>query len=195
MSERRATLDRTTSETKVSVTVDLDGTGRADVETGIGMLDHLLTSFAHHSLIDLAVKTAGDLHVDDHHTTEDTLLVLGSAIDDALGDRAGIVRFGQASVPMDEALSTCAVDYGGRPYLVFNGSFHSDRIGDLSTQMIEHALEAFARTSRSTLHVTVTGRNDHHKAEAAFKSLARATRAALANDPRRIGVASTKGSL
>ena len=192
---RTARIERSTNETKVVVEVNLDGTGTASVSTGIGMFDHLLTALAHHSMIDLAVATQGDLHVDDHHTVEDTMLVLGSALDEALGDRVAITRYGEATVPMDEAIASTVLDLGGRAYAVMDIPFRSDRIGQLSTQMIEHALEAFTRTSRSTVHLTASGRNDHHIAEAAFKSLARALRTAVALDDRRTGVASTKGTM
>ena len=192
---RTSRIERTTRETNVVVEIDLDGSGRADIETGVGMFDHLLTAFAHHSLIDVTVSTTGDLHIDDHHTVEDTMLVLGSAVDEALGDRSGITRYGDAKVPMDEALASAAIDYGGRPYAVIDVPFRSDRIGTLSTQMIEHALEAYARTSRATINITTSGRNDHHVAEATFKALARATRAAVEIDMRRQGIPSTKGSL
>ena len=192
---RRVTVARRTRETDVTVTLDLDGTGVAAVATGIGFYDHLLTSLAHHGLLDLEIAASGDLEIDEHHTVEDVALVLGAALAEALGDRAGIVRFGEASVPMDEALATAVVDVGGRPYAVLDLAFRGERIGALSTQLIEHALEAFARTSGTTLHLRASGRNDHHVAEAAFKSLARALRAAVAPDPRRTGVASTKGSL
>jgi imidazoleglycerol-phosphate dehydratase len=178
----------------VSVAVDLDGTGEASIDTGIGMLDHLIDSFAHHSLIDVAITTVGDLEVDDHHTVEDTLLALGGAIADALGDRAGIRRFADASVPMDEALARCAVDFGGRPWATIDASFRADRIGALSTQMIPHGLDAFARTCGASIHITATGRNDHHVAESMFKALAVATRAAVSIDPRRDGIPSTKGT-
>jgi imidazoleglycerol-phosphate dehydratase len=192
---RRVTVSRRTRETDVAITLDLDGTGSADVATGVGFYDHLLTSFAHHGLFDLAIRASGDLEVDEHHTVEDVALVLGSAIAEALGDRAGIVRFGDAAVPMDEALATAVVDVGGRPYAVLDVAFRGDRMGALSTQLVDHALEAFARASGTTLHLRASGRNDHHVAEAAFKALARALRAAVAPDPRRTGVASTKGSL
>ena len=193
---RRVTVARHTRETDIAVTLDLDGTGAADVRSGVGFLDHLLGSFAHHGLFDLAVRATGDLHVDEHHTVEDVALVLGNALAEALGDRAGIARFGEASVPMDEALATAVVDVGGRPYAVVDLPFRGERVGTLPTQLIEHALEAFARTSGTTLHLRGTGRNDHHLAEAAFKALARALRAAVAEDPRRPGaVPSTKGSL
>jgi imidazoleglycerol-phosphate dehydratase len=191
---RRVSVHRATRETDVSVTVDLDGSGAADVQTGVGFYDHLLASLAHHGLIDLTIRATGDLEVDDHHTVEDVALVLGAAVAEALGDRAGIVRFGDASVPMDEAVATAIVDVGGRPYAVVDLPFRADRAGSLSLQLVEHALEAFARTAGATLHVRGTGRNDHHLAEAAFKSLGRALRAATEPDPRRRGVASTKGS-
>jgi imidazoleglycerol-phosphate dehydratase len=192
---RTARIERSTNETKVIVEVNLDGSGQFRISTGIGMFDHLLEAFTHHSVIDVTVSTEGDLDVDDHHTVEDTMLVLGSAIDEALGDRDGITRYGNAMIPMDEALATVAIDYGGRPYAVVDVSFRSDRIGELSTQMIEHAIEAFSRTARATLHVTASGRNDHHVAEATFKALARATRTAIELDGSRRGVPSTKGAL
>ena len=191
---RTVEIRRRTRETDITVRLDLDGSGTAEVTTGIGMLDHLLTSLAHHGLFDLRLAASGDLHVDEHHTTEDAALVLGAAFDRALGDRAGIRRFGDAVVPMDESLASAAIDVGGRPYAVIDLPFRGERIGTLPTQMIEHALEAFARASGSTLHLRGTGRNDHHLAEAAFKALARALRAACEPDPRRIGVASTKGA-
>lgn len=192
---RTATITRTTRETDVTVTVDLDGTGSAAVSTGVGFYDHLLSSLAHHSLIDITVTARGDLEVDDHHTVEDVALVLGEAIRSALGDGAGITRFGEATVPMDEAIARVAVDAGGRPYAVVDLPLRSDRIGMLSTQNLPHALEAFARTAGITLHLDARGANDHHIAEAAFKALARALRAAVAPDPRRIGIPSTKGTM
>ena len=191
---RLARIERTTRETRVEVSLELDGTGEAVVATGVGFFDHLLTSLAYHGVFDLQVTTEGDLEIDDHHTVEDTALVLGQAFAQALGDRAGIVRYGDASVPMDEALATGVVDVGGRPYAVLDLVFSADRIGALSTQMIPHALEAFARNAGFTLHLTARGQNDHHIAEAAFKALARALRAAVADDPQREGVPSTKGT-
>jgi len=191
---RTATRERITAETRVSVTVDLDGAGAADISTGIGFFDHLLTSFAHHSLIDLTVATRGDLEVDDHHTVEDTALVLGAALAEALGERAGIVRFGDAVVPMDEALGRAAVDIGGRPHALVDLELRAERIGTLSTQMIPHAVETLARTAGFTIHLEGRGHNDHHVAEAAFKALARAIRSAVATDPRRDGIPSTKGT-
>lgn len=191
---RRASLQRVTRETSVELTLDLDGAGTAEVETGVGFFDHLLGSLAHHGLLDLTVRASGDLHVDDHHTVEDVALVLGAAFGEALGDRTGIQRFGDATVPMDEAVATAVVDAGGRPYAVIDLPFAGERAGTLSLQNVEHALEAFARAGGITLHLRGTGRNDHHLAEAAFKALGRALRAATAPDPRRAGVASTKGS-
>ncbi|MGP1674019.1 MAG: imidazoleglycerol-phosphate dehydratase HisB [Candidatus Limnocylindrales bacterium] len=192
---RRATVARKTRETDVTVTVDLDGTGQARIATGVGFYDHLLTSFAHHGLFDVSIEATGDLHIDAHHTVEDVALVLGATIAEALGDRAGIRRFGDAAVPMDESIATAVLDVGGRPYAVIDLPFRGDSVGELPLQLIEHALESFARTSGTTLHLRGTGRNDHHLAEAAFKALARAMRVACEPDPRRVGVASTKGSL
>ncbi len=192
---RRVVVARRTRETNITVGLDLDGSGRADVATGVGFYDHLLACFAHHGIFDLDVTAAGDLDVDEHHTVEDVALVLGAAFAEALGDRAGIARFGDAAVPMDEALATAVVDVGGRPYAVLDVPFRGERVGALPTQLVEHALESFARTSGATLHLRASGRNDHHVAEAAFKALARALRTAVAPDPRRTGVASTKGSL
>lgn len=192
---RRSAVRRVTRETDVTVRVVLDGTGQASISTGVGFYDHLLTSLAHHSLLDVEVRATGDFDIDEHHTVEDVALVLGAALAAALGDRTGIRRYGDASVPMDEAIASAAIDVGGRPYALLDLPFRSERIGALSTQLIEHALEAFARTSGSTLHLRGTGRNDHHLAEAAFKALARALRAACEPDPRRAGAASTKGTL
>jgi imidazoleglycerol-phosphate dehydratase len=192
---RTAQRTRSTRETQIRVAVDLDGTGAARIATGVGFYDHLLTSLAHHSLIDVEIEATGDLEVDEHHTVEDVAITLGETISEALGDRAGIVRFGDASVPMDEALATCALDLSGRAYAVLELAFRSERIGALSTQLVEHALESLARAAGATLHLRASGRNDHHVAEAAFKALARSLRAAVAPDPRRSGVASTKGTL
>jgi len=192
---RRVTVARRTRETEVDVTLDLDGEGRAAIRTGVGFYDHLLTSLAHHGLFDLDARATGDLEVDEHHTVEDVALVLGSALGEALGDRSGIRRFGEASVPMDESLATAVVDVGSRPYAVIDLPFRGERVGALPLQLVEHALEAFARTAGVTLHLRGSGRNDHHLAEAAFKALALALRAACEPDPRRTGVPSTKGSL
>ncbi|HSG87429.1 MAG TPA: imidazoleglycerol-phosphate dehydratase HisB [Candidatus Limnocylindrales bacterium] len=192
---RAVRAHRTTRETDVDVVLRLDGAGEADVQTGVGAYDHLLGSMAHHGLLDLRVRATGDLHVDEHHTVEDVALVLGSALAAALGDRAGIVRFGDASVPMDESLATAVVDVGGRPYAVIDLPFRGERMGGLPLQLVPHALEALSRTGGLTLHLRGSGANDHHLAEAAFKALGRALRAAVAVDPRRAGTASTKGSL
>jgi imidazoleglycerol-phosphate dehydratase len=194
-SGRRVSVERTTRETTVALTLDLDGSGRSAIATGIGFYDHLLGSLCHHGLFDLEIEATGDLDVDEHHTVEDVALVLGSAFAEALGDRAGIVRFGDARIPMDEALASAVIDVGGRPYAVIDLPFRGERAGQLPLQLVEHALEAFAQTAGATLHVSGSGRNDHHLAEAAFKALGRALRAACAPDPRRVGVASTKGSL
>ncbi len=192
---RRVTVSRRTRETEVKITLDLDGAGTTDVTTGVGFYDHLLSSLGHHGLIDLVVRARGDLAVDEHHTVEDVALVVGAAFAEAIGDRTGIVRFGEASIPMDEALAKAIVDVGGRPYAVIELPFQGERVGELPLQLVEHALESFARTAGVTLHLRGGGRNDHHLAEAAFKALGRALRAAVEPDPRRRGVASTKGSL
>jgi imidazoleglycerol-phosphate dehydratase len=192
---RRVSLERATRETTVALTLDLDGTGQATIATGVRFYDHLLGSLAHHGLFDLEIRATGDLDVDQHHTVEDVALVLGSAFAEALGERAGIVRFGDERVPMDESLASAVVDLGGRPYAVVDLGFRGERVGELPLQLVEHALEAFARTAGATIHVAGSGRNDHHLAEAAFKALGRALRAACAADPRRTGVASTKGAL
>ncbi len=192
---RRVSVARRTRETDIRVVVDLDGTGQTTIETGIGFYDHLLGSLAHHGLFDLEVQATGDLHIDEHHTVEDVALVIGAAFAEALGDRAGIRRFGDSSVPMDESIATAVIDVGGRPYAVIDLPFRAERAGTLPLQLVDHALESFARTLGATLHLKGTGRNDHHLAEAAFKALGRALRVACEPDPRRNGVASTKGSL
>jgi imidazoleglycerol-phosphate dehydratase len=192
---RRVTIERETRETRVRISLDLDGSGATAVATGVGFFDHLLGSLAHHGLFDLAVDAKGDLEIDEHHTVEDVTLVLGAAFNEALGDRSGIRRFGEARAPMDESLASAVVDVGGRPYAVIDLPFRGERVGELPLQLVEHALEAFARTAGTTLHLNATGRNDHHLAEAAFKALGRALRIACEPDPRRTGVASTKGAL
>ncbi len=192
---RTAEVQRATRETDITVRLTLDGQGVASIATGIGFYDHLLTSLAHHGLFDLEITARGDLHVDEHHTVEDVALVLGAAFAEALGDRAGIRRFGESSVPMDESVATAILDIGGRPYAVIELPFRGERVGELPLQLVDHALEAFARTAGATLHLRGAGRNDHHLAEAAFKALGRALRVACEPDPRRDGVASTKGTL
>ena len=194
---RLATLTRTTSETDISVTLDLDGTGRADIQTGIGFLDHMLTALTRHGLFDLTLRAEGDLHIDFHHTTEDVGIVIGTAIHKALGDKRGIRRFGQALIPMDEALAEAAVDISGRPFLAWAVSFERPKIGDMDTELFEEFFRAFAMNALVTLHVTRrAGRNAHHVAEACFKSAARALRMATELDPR-VGdaIPSTKGAL
>ncbi len=192
---RSATVSRSTRETEITVKLRLDGAGEARISTGVGFYDHLLGSLVHHAMFDVEVEAAGDLVVDEHHTVEDVALVLGAAIAAALDDRAGIVRFGDAAVPMDEALATAAIDVGGRPYAVVDLPFRGKRAGKMPLELVEHVFESLARAGGITLHVRGKGRNDHHLAEAAFKALGRALRAACAVDPRRDGVASTKGSL
>jgi imidazoleglycerol-phosphate dehydratase len=192
---RHVRVTRRTRETDITIELALDGTGRTDITTGIGFYDHLLGSLAHHGLFDLDVRATGDLEVDEHHTVEDVALVLGAAFAEALGDRAGIRRFGDSSAPMDESLATAVIDIGGRPYAVIDLAFRGERAGALPLQLMDHALESFARTAGATLHVRGAGRNDHHLGEAAFKALGRALRIACEPDPRRSGVASTKGSL
>lgn len=193
--DRVAEVARRTRETDVTVRLVLDGAGLTAVETGIGFYDHLLGSLAHHGLFDLEVRASGDLHVDEHHTVEDVALVLGAALEAALDDRSGLRRFGDAQVPMDESLAAAVVDVGGRPYAVIDLPFRGERAGGLPLQLVEHAIESFARTSGTTVHLRGSGRNDHHLAEAAFKALGRALRVACEPDPRRAGAASTKGTL
>ena len=192
---RTAKITRKTSETQIEIELDLDGSGKHEISTGIGFLDHMLTAISVHGLFDLKVKTVGDLHIDSHHTIEDTAIVLGKAFDEALGDRKGIQRVGHAYVPMDEALGFVALDISGRPYTVFEATWATPTIGQFPTDLVEHFFESFAVHSRITLHANVNGRNDHHKAEALFKALTRALRTAVDIDPRRVDVASTKGTL
>jgi imidazoleglycerol-phosphate dehydratase len=192
---RRVRVARKTRETDISITLDIDGSGRTEIATGIGFYDHLLGSLAHHGLFDLDIRATGDLHVDEHHTVEDVALVLGAAFAQALGDRSGIRRYGDSSVPMDESVATAVIDVGGRPYAVIDLPFRGERAGTLPLQLVDHALESFARTAGATLHLRGSGRNDHHLGEAAFKALGRALRIACEPDPRRAGVASTKGTL
>jgi imidazoleglycerol-phosphate dehydratase len=192
---RWATVARSTKETQITVTLKLDGTGETKIETGVGFYDHLLNSMAHHALFDLEIDASGDIIIDEHHTVEDVALVLGAALAQALGDRSGIARFGDCSVPMDESVATAVVDVGGRPYAVIDLPFKGKRAGKMPLELIEHALESFARAGGVTLNLKGRGRNDHHLAEAAFKALGRALCAAVTVDPRRQGPASTKGTL
>ena len=194
---RTASLTRTTSETDIRLALDLDGSGRAEIATGIGFLDHMLTSFSRHGLIDLTVQAKGDLHVDFHHTTEDVGIVLGRAIADAVGEKRGIRRFGHALVPMDEALVEAAVDFSGRPFLAWSVEFRRPKIGEMDTELFEEFFRALAFAAQINLHVTMkAGSNAHHVAEACFKATARAVRMAVEADPR-VGdaIPSTKGAL
>ncbi len=193
---RNSEIHRVTQETDVLVRLELDGSGKADISTGVGFYDHMLHHVAHHGLFNLTVKATGDLHIDEHHTVEDVAIALGQALDRALGDRAGITRMSDAWVTMDEALAQVSVDLSGRPYAVFHGEWATPRIGTLGTSLIPHAFESLATHARMNLHARVLyGRDDHHKAEALFKALGRALDAATQIDPRRGGVPSTKGVL
>src|SRR6204780_4820595 len=195
--DRIASITRTTTETDISVTLNLDGTGKHDIATGIGFLDHMLTALARHGLFDLKVRAKGDLHIDFHHTTEDVGIVLGQAVAQALGDKRGITRFGQALVPMDEALAEVAIDISGRPFLAWDVTFAQPKIGEMDTELFEEFFRALAFNALLTLHVTRrAGHNAHHVAEACFKATARALRMAVTLDPH-IGdaVPSTKGAL
>ena len=194
---RSATINRSTSETSIDVTVGLDGTGQYDVSTGIGFFDHMLEQLSRHSLIDLHVRTNGDLHIDQHHTVEDTGIAIGEALAKALGDKRGIRRYGDALSPMDETLTRVALDISGRPFLVWNTEFSQKRLGEMDTELIEHWFHSFSQAAGITLHVeTLHGRNNHHIVESAFKGLARALRTAVEIDPRKAdAIPSTKGVL
>ena len=194
---RSATVTRSTRETRIEVALDLDGGGACDVSTGIGFLDHMLEQLARHGLLDLRVRALGDLHIDFHHTTEDTGIAVGTAVAQALGDRRGIVRYGAAAIPMDETLTRVAIDISGRPYLVWRVAFSRDKLGEMDTELFKEWFQAFAQASGATLHVeTLYGENNHHIVESCFKGLARALRTAAAIDPRAADdVPSTKGTL
>ena len=194
---RQTSVVRSTAETQIEVSVDLDGTGAFQVATGIGFLDHMLEQLSRHSLIDLTVRVEGDLHVDGHHSTEDSALAIGAAVAQALGDKRGIRRYGDALSPMDECLTRVALDLSSRPWLVWNVPFTVTRLGDLDTELVEHWFHSFAQAAGATLHVeTLHGHNNHHIVEGAFKGLARALRAAVEIDPRKgDAVPSTKGVL
>jgi imidazoleglycerol-phosphate dehydratase len=194
---RKATVARKTKETDIAVEIDLDGTGRSTVATGIGFLDHMLDLLARHSRIDIAVKAKGDLHIDHHHTTEDVGIALGQAVKQALGDMKGITRYADVHVPMDEALTRVALDISGRPFLVFKVAFIRAKVGEFDTALVQEWFQAFATNSGITLHVeTLYGTNDHHISESCYKALARALKGAVAIDPRaKDEVPSTKGSL
>ena len=194
---RTGSIQRNTAETAILIEVNLDGTGRYDVSTGIGFLDHMVEQFAKHSLIDVTMKVTGDLHVDQHHTTEDSALALGQAILQALGDKAGIGRYGSAYSPMDETLARVSLDISGRPYLVWKAGFTQERLGEWDTELIEHWFHSIAHTAGITLHVELLyGTNNHHICEGIYKGFARAMRVAVERDPRKgEAIPSTKGQL
>lgn len=194
---REATISRKTKETDIEIRVNLDGTGTYDVSTGIGFLDHMLEQLSRHSLMDLYVRAKGDLHIDFHHTTEDTGIAIGQAVEKALGDKVGITRYGSSYIPMDETLSRVALDISARPYLIWRVQFTKPKLGDMDTELFKEWFQAFAQAAGITLHVeTLYGENNHHMVESCFKGLARALRVAMAVDPRAANaVPSTKGVL
>jgi imidazoleglycerol-phosphate dehydratase len=195
--KRQATIDRSTKETKIKATVDLDGTGAYDIATGVGFLDHMLEQLSRHALIDITLKAKGDLHIDFHHTTEDAGIVLGQAVAKALGDKQGIARYASLYLPMDETLTRVAVDVSGRPYLIWKVAFSQPKVGEMDTELFREFFQAFAQNAGITLHIEcLYGDNNHHIAETCFKGLARALREAVAIDPRQAGrVPTTKGTL
>ncbi|TWT66796.1 Imidazoleglycerol-phosphate dehydratase [Posidoniimonas polymericola] len=196
MPARTAKIDRQTSETQINLELDLDGAGNAELETGVGFLDHMLTLLAKHSATDLTVRAAGDLHIDAHHTVEDIGICLGQAVRQAAGDKAGIRRYGHFTLPMDETLATVAIDLSGRQYLHFEAPLPAAKIGDFDSELVEEFWRAFSGNALCNLHIVLHhGRNSHHIAEAIFKATGRALRMALEHDPRMTGVPSTKGSL
>lgn len=194
---RQATIERNTTETRIKVVINIDGTGAYRVDSGIGFLDHMLEQLSRHSLMDLELKAEGDLHIDAHHTTEDSAITIGQAVAKALGSRAGINRYGDALIPMDETLTRVALDLSNRPYLVWKVGFNRDRLGDMDTELFREWFQAFAQAAGVTLHIeTLYGENNHHIVESCFKGLARALRQAMTIDPRRAdAVPSTKGTL
>jgi imidazoleglycerol-phosphate dehydratase len=195
--KRTATIERSTKETEIRATVDLDGTGVYRIKTGVGFLDHMLEQLARHSLIDIKLEAKGDLHIDFHHTTEDSGIVLGQAVQKALGDKLGIARYASVHLPMDETLTRVAIDVSGRPYLIWKVEFSRPKVGDMDTELFKEWFQAFAQNAGITLHIEcLYGENNHHIAETCFKGLARALRQAIAPDPRQAGrVPSTKGTL
>jgi len=197
MASRSAKVSRKTKETEISVSLDIDGTGKAEMATGVGFFDHMLDQLSRHSLIDMTVKAKGDLHIDDHHTIEDTGIAIGQALSKALGERRGIMRYASIDLAMDETLTRAAIDVSGRPYLVWNVAFSSPKIGTFDTELVREFFHALAQNAGVTLHVTNHyGANNHHIAETCFKAVARVLRAALERDPRQPdAVPSTKGSL
>ena len=196
MSNRIASIQRNTKETQIELSLDLDGEGKGDIRTGVGFFDHMLDLLARHSLIDLTVKATGDLQIDAHHTVEDVGIVLGQAIEKALGDKKGIYRYGWAIIPMDESQAQVAVDLSGRPAFVFNVKFQHELIGNFPVELIEEFFKSLANSAKMNLHINVPyGTNNHHVAEAIFKALAKSLRQAVSPDPRNKGIPSTKGSL
>jgi imidazoleglycerol-phosphate dehydratase len=195
--KRTASIDRRTKETEIQATIDLDGTGSYDIKTGVGFLDHMLEQLARHGLMDITLRAKGDLHIDYHHTVEDSGIVLGQAFAKALGDKMGITRYASLHLPMDETLTRVAVDVSGRPYLIWKVAFTRDKLGDMDTELFREWFQAFAQNAGITLHVeNLYGENNHHIAETCFKGLARALRDAVTLDPRQAGrVPSTKGTL
>ncbi|MDB4043906.1 imidazoleglycerol-phosphate dehydratase HisB [Emcibacteraceae bacterium] len=194
---RKATVERTTKETSVSASVNLDGSGIYDIDTGIGFLDHMMEQLSRHSLIDLTIRAKGDTHIDFHHTTEDVGIVVGQAIADALGDLRGITRYGSAIIPMDETCTRCSVDISGRPFIIFKVSFSRDKLGEMDTELFLEWFRAFAQGAGMTLHVeNMYGENNHHIIESSYKALARAMRQAIEIDPRKSNtIPSTKGMI
>jgi len=195
--KRQATISRSTKETEITVTVDLDGTGATDIETGIGFLDHMLDQLGRHSMMDITVRAKGDLHIDFHHTTEDVGIALGQAFAKALGDKKGITRYADVHLPMDETLTRVALDVSGRPFLIWKADFSRHKVGEMDTELFREWFQAFAQNAGITLHVeNLYGENNHHIAETCYKGLARALRTAISLDPRQAGrIPSTKGSL
>jgi imidazoleglycerol-phosphate dehydratase len=194
---RKASVDRKTKETEISVSVDLDGSGKSEISTGIGFLDHMLEQLSRHSLIDLTVKAKGDLHIDFHHTTEDTGIAIGEAVSKALGERKGISRYGDAVIPMDETLTRVALDASNRPYLIWKVNFTKPKLGEMDTELFKEWFQAFAQNAGLTLHIeNLYGENNHHIVESCYKGVARALRAAVEIDPRKSdAIPSTKGVL
>ena len=193
--EREATVSRETDETSIDLTLAIDGNGSTSIDTGIGFLDHMLTAFGTHGLFDLEIECDGDLEIDDHHTVEDVAIVLGTAFDEALGDRSGIVRYADRRVPLDEAVASAVLDVSGRPRFYFDGRFSQDQVGEFASDMARHFAESLAFNAGVTLHLSVTGENAHHEIESSFKALARTFDDATRFDDRREGAPSTKGTI
>jgi imidazoleglycerol-phosphate dehydratase len=196
MPKRQATIERKTKETEIALTLDLDGRGRVEADTGVGFFDHMLDHLGRHGLFDLTIRAKGDLHVDAHHTVEDVAICLGQALDQAVGDKAGICRYGHFTAPMEETLAQVAVDLSGRPAMVYRVEYPGEKIGEFDVELVEEFLRAFVNNAKMNLHITVPyGTNNHHIAEAIFKALGKALCMAVAPDPRRKGIPSTKGTL